>query len=119
MGEKTIGRELGMGLFFGFLLSAVLSFSASLSTDSYVVDVTAGFCPESHQDIFLCDDEERELASEYRIVIEKNVIFTEPSPEQKQVLTGRIKNRSHYVSVELTQDIFYPPKTIPTTPHTI
>ena len=81
----------------------------SLSQNVHMLDVSAHLCPQTQQDVILldCDDE---VASDYKILMEKNVLYTHHLPPMYEVIREDILEPQKPHSANLTTDIFYPPK---------
>lgn len=105
-----IKKLAAITVFGSLFFSMTLSFLISLSSNIYVIDVAASFCPQTHQQVIVLDRDEQELAQEHKILIEKNVIAGEIVLPRYDVIryTMLAPKIPHFF--ELTNDIFYPPK---------
>jgi hypothetical protein len=107
---ERIKRALGIGVFTTLFLSMFLSFMVSLSQNIHVLDVTASFCPMTQHDVFLFDEDEIEVANEYKILMEKNVLYTHPVPPFHEVINVEMEEPEKPHTHNLKKDIFNPPK---------
>ncbi len=87
------------------------SFLVSLSHNIQPLDMTANICPMTQQDVFLFDQDEIEVASEYKILMEKNVLYTHPVPPLYEVIKEEMDEPEKPHTDTLEKDIFTPPKT--------
>ncbi len=105
-------KKLAVTTVFGSLFfSMMLSFLVSLSSNVNYIDVTAGFCPSTHQQVIVLDQDEQELAKKHKILIEKNVIATERIKVVYEAIGFTVLSPEVPHFFELTNDIFFPPKT--------
>ena len=107
---ETFKKVFGISVFAALFFSMFLSFVVTLSSNINVIDVTASFCPQTHQEVIVFDQDEQELATEHKILIEKNVIATENVMMGYDVVRYTMLTPKTPHFVELTNDIFYPPK---------
>jgi hypothetical protein len=107
---EKLQKVLGITVFTALFFSMFLSFMVTLSSNINVIDVTASFCPQTHQEVIVYDQDEQELAKEHKILIEKNVISTQHELAAYDVIkhTMLAPKTPHFF--ELSNDIFYPPK---------
>ena len=108
---EKLQKVFGITVFATLFFSMFLSFIVTLSSNIHVIDVTASFCPQTHQEVIVYDQDEQDLAKEHKILIEKNVITGEIALASYDVIkyTRLTPEPPHFI--ELTNDIFYPPKT--------
>lgn len=107
---EKVKKLFGYAVFATLFFSMFLSFMVTLSSNINVIDVTASFCPQTHQEVIVYDQDEQELAKEHKILIEKNVISTQHELAAYDVIrhTMLAPKTPHFF--ELNNDIFYPPK---------
>ena len=84
----------------------------TLSSNIHVIDVTASFCPQTHQEVIVYDQDEQDLAKEHKILIEKNVIASENILPDYDVIRYTMLAPKDPHFIELSNDIFYPPKNL-------
>lgn len=110
---EKLKKVFGIAVFATLFFSMFLSFMVTLSSNINVIDVSASFCPQTHQQIILLDEDEQELAKEHKILIEKNVIAREDTLPNYDVIKYTMLSPKTPHFVELTNDIFFPPKHLP------
>lgn len=109
---EKVKKVLGIGVFVALFASMFFSFMVSLSQNIQVIDVAVQFCPQTQQDLFLFDTDEDEPSVDYKILVEKNVLITLHVPERYEVIREDILEPAKLHSKNLSNDIFYPPKTL-------
>ena len=107
---ERVKKIFGIGIFATLFLSMFFSFMVSLAGNIHAIDVSAGFCPQSAQDVFLFDEDESELANEHKILIEKNVIAGENILPYYELIKMVMLTPEPPHFIELSNDIFYPPR---------
>lgn len=107
---ETVKKVFGIGILTSLFIPMMLSLMVSFSTKVHLIDVTACMCPQTHQDVFLFDEDEQELAKEYKILIEKNVIAGQSTLAHYGVIKYVMLSPRLLSSYELSKEIFYPPK---------
>ena len=107
---EKLKKVFGITVFATLFFSMFLSFMVTLSSNIHVIDVTASFCPQTHQEVIVFDQDEQELAKEHKILIEKNVIASEIRFADYEIIGYTMLTPEEPHFVELSNDIFYPPK---------
>jgi len=108
---ERLKRALGIGVFTTLFLSMFLSFMLSLSTNIAPLDITTNICVVTQHDVFLFDEDEIEASKEYKILMEKNVLYTHPAPLLYEMIQITMEEPKKPHTNYLKKDIFTPPKT--------
>ena len=107
---ERIKRALGIGVYVTLFLSMFLSFMVSLSKNANPLDMTTNICVVTQHDIFLFDEDEIEASKEYKILMEKNVLYTHPALPVYDMIKITMEEPKKPHTNYLEKDIFTPPK---------
>ena len=107
---ERLKRALGIGVFATLFLSMFLSLMVSFSKNVSPLDITSGICVVTQHDVFLFDEDEIEMSNEYKILMEKNVLYTHPVPPVYEAIKIAMEEPEKLYTHILEKDIFTPPK---------
>lgn len=107
---ERVRRVMGIGVFATLFVSMSFSVLLSLSNNVHPLDMTVNICPMTQQDVFLFDEDEIEVAGEYKILMEKNVLYTHPAPPIYEMIEIEMEEPKKPHTHHFKKDIFTPPK---------